>query len=53
MKPDLIVLDLVVPVMNGLDAARVLRLLMPGVPLIMYSAIQDHLTKQRPSNWSG
>jgi YesN/AraC family two-component response regulator len=34
--PDLIVLDLSMPVMNGLDAARVLKRLMPTLPLIMY-----------------
>ena len=35
--PDLIVLDMSMPVMNGLDAARVLKRLMPSVPMIMYS----------------
>jgi DNA-binding NarL/FixJ family response regulator len=39
--PDLIVLDLSMPVMNGLDAAQVLRRMMPAVPLIMYSAFGD------------
>jgi CheY-like chemotaxis protein len=34
----LIILDLSMPVMNGLDAARVLRRLLPSIPLIMYSA---------------
>jgi DNA-binding NarL/FixJ family response regulator len=29
------------PVMNGFDAARVLKRLMPTVPLIMYSAFGD------------
>jgi DNA-binding NarL/FixJ family response regulator len=43
MRPDLIVLDLSMPVMNGLDAARVLKRLMPTVPLIMYSAFRDKL----------
>ena len=41
LHPDLIVLDLVMPVMNGLDAARVLKRIMPAVPLIMYSAVPD------------
>ena len=39
--PDLIVLDLSMPVMNGLDAARESKRLMPTVPLIMYSAFGD------------
>jgi chemotaxis response regulator CheB len=37
LHPDLIVLDLSMPVMNGLDAARVLKRLMPRVPLVMFS----------------
>src|SRR5438876_8473159 len=41
LRPHLIVLDLSMPVMNGLDAARVLKRLMPTVPLIMYSALGD------------
>jgi len=36
LQPELIVLDLSMPVMNGLDAARVLKRLMPTVRLIMY-----------------
>lgn len=45
-QPDLIILDLVMPVMNGLDAARVLRLLMPTVPLILNSADVERLAEQ-------
>jgi len=41
LHPDLIVLDLSMPVMNGLDAARKLKRLMPAVPLIMYSTFAD------------
>ena len=36
-KPNLIILDLSMPVMNGLDAARELKILMPHVPLLMFS----------------
>jgi CheY-like chemotaxis protein len=45
--PDLIVLDLSMPVMNGLDAARELKRLMPTVPLIMYSAFGDGFVEQQ------
>ena len=41
LRPDLIVLDLSMPVMNGLDAARVLKRLMPTVPLIIFSEYSD------------
>jgi len=46
LRPDLIVLDLLMPVMNGLDAARALKRLMPSVPLIMYSAFEDRFSEQ-------
>ena len=49
MRPDLIVLDLSLPVMNGLDAARVLKRSMPRVPLIMYSAFGDRYVEQQAS----
>jgi two-component system chemotaxis response regulator CheY len=47
LRPDLIVLDLSMPVMNGLDSARILKRLMPTVPLIMYSAFGDTLVEQQ------
>jgi DNA-binding NarL/FixJ family response regulator len=45
LGPDLIVLDFSMPVMNGFDAARVLKRLMPAVPLILYSAFGDKLAE--------
>jgi two-component system, chemotaxis family, chemotaxis protein CheY len=45
LRPALIVLDLSMPVMNGFDAARVLKRLMPAVPLILYSAFGDKLAE--------
>lgn len=39
--PDLVVLDRSMPVMNGLDAARVLKSVMPRVLLIMYCATPE------------
>ena len=47
LHPDLIVLDLSMPVMNGLDAARELKRLMPTVPLIMYTAFGDAFGEQQ------
>lgn len=37
LHPDLIVMDLAMPVMGGIDAARVLSRLMPTVPLVVLS----------------
>ena len=41
LHPDVILIDLSMPVMNGVDAARVLKELMPTVPLIMFSEYGD------------
>ena len=38
LHPSLIILDLSMPVMNGIDAARVLRLRMPTVPIIVFTS---------------
>ena len=37
LKPDLIVLDLVMAIMNGLEAAPVLRRMLPAVPIILFT----------------
>jgi DNA-binding NarL/FixJ family response regulator len=37
LRPDLVVLDLSMPRMNGLDAARKLKQILPGVPLVMFT----------------
>jgi CheY-like chemotaxis protein len=36
-RPDLIILDLSMPVLNGLAAARELKKIMPGVPIILFT----------------
>ena len=36
-RPDLIILDLSMPVMNGLDAAHELKKLMPKIPIILFT----------------
>jgi DNA-binding NarL/FixJ family response regulator len=41
LHPDLILLDLSMPMMNGLDATRILKQMMPEVPVIMFSAYSD------------
>jgi len=37
LKPDLVVLDLSMPVMNGLEAARELTRISPSLPLVMFT----------------
>ena len=37
LSPDLIILDFTMPVMNGLEAAKTLRAMMPEVPLILFT----------------
>ena len=41
LRPDLVVLNLSMPVMNGLDAARRLKKLMPSVLIIMFTLFVD------------
>jgi DNA-binding NarL/FixJ family response regulator len=45
-KPDLIVLDLSMPVMNGLEAAPVLKRMLPAVPIILFT-LHDNKTLER------
>jgi DNA-binding NarL/FixJ family response regulator len=37
LKPDLIVLDLLMPLMNGIEAARILTQEMQSIPLILFT----------------
>jgi DNA-binding NarL/FixJ family response regulator len=46
LSPDLIVLDLSMPIMNGLEAARVLHQIMPQVPLILCSLHTDQVLQK-------
>jgi DNA-binding NarL/FixJ family response regulator len=41
LQPALIVTDLYMPLMNGLEETRALKRLMPAVPVILYSAHLD------------
>ncbi len=47
LHPDLIVMDLSMPMMNGLDAARALKTLMPSVPVIIFSEYSDVVSKHQ------
>ena len=46
LRPDLIVIDLVMPVMNGIEATRVLKWLTPTTPLLMFTTFTDPYLKK-------
>ena len=52
LHPDLIVLDLSMPVMNGLEAARILTRTIPDIPLILFSNFADVL-QERDARYGG
>src|SRR5215467_4668363 len=45
LHPDLIVLDLEMPVMNGLEAAHALRRFVPETPILLFSEYSDLLSE--------
>lgn len=45
IRPDVIMLDLSMPVMNGLEAAPVLRQALPETPIILFTLFADTLSK--------
>jgi two-component system, chemotaxis family, chemotaxis protein CheY len=45
LKPDLAILDLSMPIMNGLQAALILRRLFPEMPIILFSLYGDGAVK--------
>ena len=46
LHPDVIVTDLSMPIMSGLEEARVLKRLMPTVPVIIYTAHNDRFIEK-------
>jgi CheY-like chemotaxis protein len=45
-QPDLIILDLSMPVINGLEAAPILRSLFPKIPILLFSLYADGISKE-------
>lgn len=52
-NPDLIILDLAMPVMNGFEAARALKALMPKVPLMMFTTTTVGATLKEEARSAG
>jgi two-component system, NarL family, nitrate/nitrite response regulator NarL len=52
LKPDLVILDLSMPVMTGLDAAPLLRKLLPDTSIILFT-VHEGSEIQRLANESG
>jgi len=49
LKPDLVIMDLAMPLMNGLEAAAVLKNTMPGLPIVLLTLYADQLRGPRSS----
>ena len=49
LNPDVITLDLAMPVMNGLTAASELRRVFPNTPIILFTLYGDSLSKTAAS----
>jgi CheY-like chemotaxis protein len=43
LRPDLVVMDLAMPLMNGVEAAMVLRNTMPKVPIVLFTLYAEQL----------
>jgi CheY-like chemotaxis protein len=47
LKPDLVVMDLAMPLMNGLEAATVIKNALPGIPIILLTLYAQELDAPR------
>jgi DNA-binding NarL/FixJ family response regulator len=46
LQPDLIVVDLAMPLLNGIDAGRILKRLRPATPIVMFTTFIDPFIKE-------
>jgi DNA-binding NarL/FixJ family response regulator len=52
LRPELVVMDLMMPVLNGLDAIRGIRRIRPGVPVILFSGF-SHVLREKEAQSAG
>jgi DNA-binding NarL/FixJ family response regulator len=45
LKPDLILLDLSMPRMNGAEAASIIKSMLPNVPIVLFSVFGEKIGK--------
>ena len=48
LHPDVVILDLQMPVMNGLDAARQISILFPGIVMVMVTMHCSEQLRNKP-----
>jgi CheY-like chemotaxis protein len=51
LRPDLIVLDVAMPGMNGVEAASVLKRMMPDVPIVRFTMYKDRVGSSLTGCW--
>jgi DNA-binding NarL/FixJ family response regulator len=50
LKPDVVLLDLAMPSMNGVEAASILKKTIPGVSVIMFTMYSENIPKRALSS---
>jgi YesN/AraC family two-component response regulator len=48
LKPDLITLDITMPVLNGIDAARIIRQTLPKSPYFCFQCMTVNISSRMP-----
>ena len=45
LKPDVILLDISMPEMSGVEAASILKKILPGIPIILFTMYSENIGK--------